>query len=139
VSLGIAFALGALLFYALTVELPYLLEREHLDGVWKWLLLVPLIMTCLCWWVTPRDLSLVLLGRTRVIVLVSAPLVPLTLLALYHLFWWITVRLERNAELQSQNAILQMEGKRYDELCAYMDASRAMRHDFRQHLRLYQS
>ncbi|MBQ7655275.1 MAG: GHKL domain-containing protein, partial [Clostridia bacterium] len=43
-------------------------------------------------------------------------------------------QLTKSAFLTQENTLLRMESKRYDELRAYMDANRAMRHDFRQHL-----
>ena len=39
-----------------------------------------------------------------------------------------------NVRLQQENSLLQMEAKRYREMRSYMDNTRSMRHDFRQHL-----
>ncbi len=38
------------------------------------------------------------------------------------------------AELHAQNQLLSMENTRYRELREHMDATRQLRHDFRQHL-----
>ena len=52
----------------------------------------------------------------------------------YHIFWWTTVRLTESARLQQENTFLQMEAKRYEEMQSYMNYSREMRHNFRQHI-----
>jgi len=53
---------------------------------------------------------------------------------LYNIFWRITMNLINSAKLQQENNLLQMEGKRYEELKNYMNESRTLRHDFRQHI-----
>ena len=75
-----------------------------------------------------------MVGRVRSIGLVLLLLMPVMLWLLYHLFWWITLRLTYSARLQQENSLLQMEAKRYREMRSYMDNTRSMRHDFRQHL-----
>ena len=42
----------------------------------------------------------------------------------------------RNQKLAEENHVLSLESRRYEELRGYMDRTRALRHDFRQHLRV---
>ena len=50
------------------------------------------------------------------------------------MFSYITTQLEKSARLQQENELLQMEEKRYNEMRNYVDSTRALRHDFRQHV-----
>ena len=134
ICLGIAVLLGLILYRTLIVKLPYLFRQQRLDRIWKWLVLVSVILILILSWSIPVDLSTLMVGRVRSIGLVLLLLMPVMLWLLYHLFWWITLRLTYSARLQQENSLLQMEAKRYREMRSYMDNTRSMRHDFRQHL-----
>ena len=64
----------------------------------------------------------------------------LLIIFLGNLFWFYyfvyltTRRMSEAAELHAQNQLLSMENTRYRELREHMDATRQLRHDFRQHL-----
>ena len=59
----------------------------------------------------------------------------LTLLFWFYYFVYLTTRkMSEAAELHAQNQLLSMENTRYRELREHMDATRQLRHDFRQHL-----
>ena len=134
--LGLAAVMGAVFFNTLRVKLPYLFSVPRLNRIWPWLTLAPAAFTLLLSWLVPQDLSNLLVGRMRQIALVVMPLFPLALLMLYHAFWWISRELRENARLTQENNLLQMESKRYDALRRYMDETRTLRHDFRQHVRV---
>lgn len=129
-SLGLSVIAGLVFFRAFTSELPALLKDENVSGLWDFLFLVPLGVTLLIAWMTPIWPHIILIGRVRVFLLILLPLMPLVVLLIYHLLW----RLSVSAELRQENTLLAMEGKRYEELRSYMDGTRAMRHDFRQHI-----
>ena len=61
-------------------------------------------------------------------------LILMMILLLYHVFWWTALKLTEGATLQEENTLLTMEEKRYEELRSYMDETRTLRHDFRQHI-----
>ena len=52
----------------------------------------------------------------------------------YHVSYWLVARMNESAKLQQENTLLTMENKRYNELKSYMDTTRTLRHDFRQHI-----
>ena len=132
--LGLAVLCIGLAFRTLHVKIPLLLHTESLNLSWRGLLLLPLAFTVLLYWMTPLSFQVVMTGRVRTVSMVLMLFVPCVAWILYHFLWLITVRVTQSARLQQENTLLQMEHKRYDELRSYMEASRALRHDFRQHL-----
>ena len=134
VSLGLSVIVGGVFFRMLAKELPMLLREEYVNGIWDFLFLLPLGGTILIWWMVPVYPNLLLIARARIIFLALLPLVPLVVLLIYYLLWWIASKSSESARLQQENTLLAMEGKRYEELRTYMNETRTLRHDFRQHI-----
>lgn len=126
--------IGFIFWKTLTEKLPFLLNEEHIASIWQYMFMIPLAMTVLIWWITPISPIVIMTGRVRQIGLVLVVFVMISVLAFYYIFWWITARLTMSAKLQQENTFLQIESKRYSELKNYMNRTRTMRHDFRQHL-----
>lgn len=126
--------IGAIFFKTLYIKLPMLMKQEYISSAWDFMFLVPLFMAVLMWWSIPLHPDLAMVGRLRPAALIFLWLILMMTLLLYHLFWWTAEKLTEGAELQNQNTLLMMEGKRYEELRNYMDETRALRHDFRQHI-----
>jgi len=133
-ALGMAFLISIVFYFTIGKELSSMLADEQLNPLWNWLFFVPLGLACLVLWINPNDYSALLSGRVRAIALASLPLIPIAALVIYHMLWMLTNRLKENSRLQQENALLKLEEKRYDQLRGFMDQSRALRHDFRQHL-----
>lgn len=138
VSLGISILIGCALFKVLTKELSTLLKEEHINGIWDFLFLVPCIATLLISWLKPIEPKNLMVGRLRVKTLVMLLLIPLVVLLIYYLLYWITNNFSESAKLQNENTLLQMEGKRYEELRRYLHETSTLRHDFRQHFLVIQ-
>ena len=134
VNLGLAILLGAIFFRTLTVKLRILLREERVNAVWKFLCLFPFAMTLLIYWMTPISPMVVVTGRVRPISLVLYAVMPAFVYLLYHVFWWTTTNLIESANLQQENNLLQIEKKRYNELRNYMNETKILRHDTRQHM-----
>ncbi len=134
ICLGLALVIGAVFFHVLAHSLPELLVEERLDSVWPFLCIIPALLAMLMYWAVPADPANVMYGRIQEVALALLILIPAAMLLLQYIFWWITIQLVRSSRLERENQLLQMEQKRYDELRSYMDATRALRHDFRQHL-----
>ena len=127
---------GLMFTRALAVHLPYLLGLPGLDKLWAWLSLVPISLSLMFRWLVPPDLKTVLEGRVRLVALVMFPLFPLALLLIFSMFWRISRGFSERSHLQQENDLLHMESKRFDALQRYMDETRVLRHDFRQHVRV---
>ena len=135
ICLGLAFFFILLYYRTLTVELPDLLEDERLTGnQWSLLSVSLVLIAALFYWSMPEDVSLIGVGRIRPVMLVLLPFFPLACVLVCHLCWRVASRLTEAARIAEENHLLQMERKRYESLREYMDETRAMRHDFRQHL-----
>lgn len=132
--LGLAALVGAVFWRTLRVKLPRLMEEHRMDGLWRRLWLLPAGMMLFFRWATPISAAVVMTGRVRQEGLSIFVFFPGFALLLYHLLWRTTVRLADSARLEQENRILQAESQRYRELNEYMNATRQLRHDFRQHL-----
>ena len=134
VNISLVLVIGAIFFRTLHVKLPMLMMQKYIGTVWDFLFLVPLFMTVLMWWSIPIHPDLAMVGRIRPAALIFLWLILMMILLLYHVFWWTAVKITEGAKLQQENTLLTMEGKRYEELRNYMDETRTLRHDFRQHI-----
>ena len=133
-SLGLAALILIAFFKILTKDLPMLLREERINGMWDFLFLIPFMALLLIAWITPEYPEYLLLGRYRIITLVVLSLIPLIVLLIYYLLWWVAAKISESARLQQESTMLQMESKRYEELRNYMEETSALRHDFRQHI-----
>lgn len=115
-------------------KIHWMLCNVSFTSIWRALFAAPLFLTVVFIWITPWYPSVVLTGRVREIS------VALLIIFLGNLFWFyyfvylITHKMTEAVELQAQNQLLGMENARYRELREHMDATRQLRHDFRQHL-----
>lgn len=136
ICLGITFLILLLFHKTLAVKLPYLLNEDRLNRSW-WVLSLVLFALCAVFlYINPESMEPLRIGRVRSVGLVALAMYPVAIYLIYHLFWWTSVRLNENAEMRQQNTVLNMEQKRYEELRSYMDETRTLRHDFRQHIRV---
>lgn len=115
-------------------ELTKMMFESQLNYIWKYLTLIPVLVSIMALWINPVDISTVLVGRVRIIALIALLIIPFGALGLYHLIYSLTMRLQENATLEKENEMLKLEEKRYEQLHMLMDQSRAVRHDMRQHL-----
>ena len=134
VFLGMMIAVGAVFFWTMAVKFPVIMNEERVSVVWRYMFLLPLVMSAVIHWMTPISPFVVMTGRVRPISFVLVTFVMMAVFMFYHIFWWTTAKLTENARLQQENTFLQMEAKRYDELKKYMNYTQMMRHDFRQHV-----
>ena len=134
INIALAFIIGAVFFGTMTKRIPVLLNEDRINDIWEFLFVIPLLMTLFHYWITPVSPRVVMTGRVREIALALVGLIPVMIFAFYYIFWWITAKLTESARLQQENILLQLENKRYDELKSYMNHSKILRHDFRQHL-----
>ena len=132
----LATALIVCILYARTllVKIPSLFDQGSLDGLWKWLALLPLALTALLIWLTPASASNVMVGAVRPKAMVMLLLVPLTAWLLYHIAWLTASRISESERLRRENEVLRLEERRHDALMRRIDEIRAFRHDLRHHM-----
>ena len=134
ICLAVAFVVLALFTLVFRKKINWMLANVSFTAIWRALFVAPLFLMVIFIWITPWYPSVVMTGRVREISIV------LLISFLGDLFWfyyfiYLTMRKMTEAvELQAQNQLLNMENTRYRELREHMDATRQLRHDFRQHL-----
>ena len=133
-SVIISVIIGAIFFRTLTVKISFLLKEDSIREIWRFFFVIPLAMMILIFWMTPKFPIVVMTGRVRPVGLMLIVFLTGGIFFLCHIFWWIVSRITERAKLQQENDLLTMESKRYEEMCSYMDFTRALRHDFRQHI-----
>ena len=134
ICLAVAIALGAIYYKALAEFIPYLLNSEPLNLDYKLALSITIFITTLFFWVMPKHAGVIMAGRVRITILAFLLLAPGAFVLVYHAMWRVAVNLTENSNLRESNELMAMEQKRYEELRSYMDETRNLRHDFRQHL-----
>ena len=134
--LGCEMAVGIMFYRTLTYELPALVVHEGISGSWASVTFVVFLMCALLLWINPYSYDVLMEGRIRVIALLVLGVFTLILQLLFDMVYRLVTHLAENARLRQENGMLSMEERRYGQLKDYMDKTREMRHDFRQHLRV---
>ena len=132
--IGVVFIMGLIYFKTLTVKIPYLLQTEALEWNWQFAVIIPAMVALIFFWVSPRSAAVVMTGRVRITTMAFLLLCPMFYLMIFNVFWQIAVNLGETARLREENKLMEMENKRYEELRSYMNETRTLRHDFRQHM-----
>ena len=135
ICLVISLVLGICFYRSMVVKLPDLFSERQLDRLWFLGILLCVLSSVLMLWHLQSDEYILADGfRTRLIV--TLVMYALLLLMIYQLLWWFARRLREDANLTQENNLLRMESKRFASLYRYLDESRTLRHDFRQHVRV---
>ena len=115
-------------------KIHWMLCNVSFTSIWRALFAAPLFLTVVFIWITPWSPSVVLTGRVREIGVVLLISFLGDLFWFYYFVYLTTHKMTEAVELQAQNQLWGMENTRYRELREHMDATRQLRHDFRQHL-----
>ena len=135
-SLGLSAALSAL-YYSTTVSwIRWLLNQFDEERLWRTVWVWPMALTALFIFILPQDPATVLVNRMQKIsVLVILASFISVFLQLYQ-YYRIARECTLNLHLTQENQMLAVESRRYTELRTYMEQTRHLRHDFRQHMRV---
>lgn len=82
----------------------------------------------------PLNPAVVLVGRLKIISVLAVSISLFGIFLLLYEMYRVAREFTRNARLDRENQLLAMESRRYMELQTYLDNTRRLRHDFRQHL-----
>ena len=125
---------GIIFFRTLTKKIPDLLHEENIKDSWRYISVMPFVLSMLAYWMIPLSPVVVMTGRVRAISFVLYIIIPLSAFMFCHVFWRTMKRFSESVKLKQENTFLIMESKRYTELRRYVERTRTLRHDFRQHL-----
>ena len=134
ICLLISVIIGAIFFRTLTVKFPMLMKEDSIREIWRFMYIIPIVMTAAIYWMTPISPAVVMTGRVRPIGLMLVLFLTAGIFFFLYIFWWIVSKITERAKLQQENDLLTMESKRYREMRSYMEVTRGLRHDFRQHI-----
>ena len=105
VYVALALIIGAIFFRTLYINLPMLMTQEYIDSSWDYLFLVSLSLSALILWSVTFHPNLATVGRLRPAALIFLWLFLMSVLLLYHVFWWTAEKI-----IQAAYIILQAQG-----------------------------
>ena len=123
------------LFWFTSVRWSRWLLREYRgEAFWQSAWPLPALYAAFLVYCMPRNFAIVLMNRTMIIAVLAVSISLLGIFLLLYEMYRVAKEFTRNSQLDRENQLLAMESRRYTELRAYMDNTRHLRHDFRQHL-----
>ena len=134
--LCIAFLVGLGAFYCAAAApwAAWLLRTFPSERIWCIAWILPALCTACYVFFLPRDPTLVLKGRVQEVALLAIFISLILIFLLLYVFYRSGREYMSRLKLAQENHLLAMESQRYQELRAYMEQTRVLRHDFRQHL-----
>lgn len=133
-TLGVAIVLGLLFARTLLTKLPALMESAAIAEFWRVFAPAVLLLAVGMGWMVPWHPELLLIGRSRPIVLAFAGFIACVIWTFYHVAWRVMTRVQQEGELHQELTLLRMEERRLKDVQGYVGHTRALRHDFRHHL-----
>ncbi|MBR2811136.1 MAG: GHKL domain-containing protein [Solobacterium sp.] len=134
IEIIITILLTCIFYRFLAYVLPDLLDDPGMNPTWDKVMWFPVVTSILALWVSPQHEDVLLIGRIRIISLILLLFFPFAMWAFFHYLFTIWQYFLKTFDLQKENDILQLQETRYRQLKRYMDATRTLRHDFRQHI-----
>ena len=123
------------LFWFTVVKWSRWLLREYRgEAFWQSAWPLPTIYAAFLVFCMPLDPAVVLINRLMIISVLAVSISLLGIFLLLYEMYQVAREYTRSAQLDRENQLLAVESRRYTELRAYMEQTRHLRHDFRQHL-----
>lgn len=128
-------AVLSIIFYFTAVQWSIWLLREYRgEAFWESAWPLPALYTVFLMFCMPNDTAIILMNRMQIISVLAVTISLLGIFLLLYEMYRVAREYTRSAQLNQENQLLAMESRRYMELRTYMDQTRHLRHDFRQHL-----
>ena len=112
----------------------WLLQEYHGEAFWESAWPLPALYAAFLVFCMPKEIGIILMNRIRIIAVLAVSISLLGVFLLLYEMYRVAREFTRNARLDRENQLLAMESRRYMELQTYLDNTRRLRHDFRQHL-----
>ena len=133
-ALGLSAVLSVLFHFTAVRWSAWLLQEYHGEAFWQSAWPLPTIYAAFLIFCVPLDPSVVLLNRIMIIAVLAVSISLLGIFLLLYEMYRVAQEYTRNTQLDRENQLLGVESRRYMELREYMEQTRRLRHDFRQHL-----
>ena len=112
----------------------WLLREYSGEAFWQSAWPLPALYAVFLVYCMPLNPAVVLVGRLKIISVLAVSISLFGIFLLLYEMYRVAREFARNARLDRENQLLAMESRRYMELQTYLDNTRRLRHDFRQHL-----
>lgn len=112
----------------------WLMREYHGEAFWESAWPLPALYAAFLVFCMPKDTAIILMNRLRIISVLAVTISLLGIFLLLYEMYRVAREYTRSAQLDRENQLLAVESRRYMELRSYLDQTRHLRHDFRQHL-----
>lgn len=134
IALALSVVLSTIFTFTAVRWSAWLLGEYHGEAFWQSAWPLPAIYAAFLIFCMPRDSAIILINRIMIIAVLAVSISLLGIFLLLYEMYRVEMEYTRNTRLDRENQLLAVESRRYMELRAYMDQTRSLRHDFRQHL-----
>ena len=112
----------------------WLLEEYHGEAFWESAWPLPALYAVFLVFCMPQNTAIILMKRLQIISVLAVSISLLGVFLLLYEMYRVAREFSHSVQLDRENQLLAMESRRYTELRTYMDQTRSLRHNFRQHL-----
>ena len=133
-KLGLSAVLCIIFWFTAVQWSRWLLREYRGEAFWQSAWPLPTIYAAFLVFCMPLDPAVVLINRLMIISVLAVSISLLGIFLLLYEMYQVAREYTRSAQLDRENQLLAVESRRYTELRAYMEQTRHLRHDFRQHL-----
>ena len=133
-KLGLSAVLCIIFWFTAVQWSRWLLREYRGEAFWQSAWPLPAIYAAFLVFCMPLDPGVVLINRLMIISVLAVSISLLGIFLLLYEMYQVAREYTRSAQLDRENQLLAVESRRYTELRAYMEQTRHLRHDFRQHL-----
>ena len=132
--LGLAAVLTVLFWFTAVQWSRWLLREYSGEAFWQSAWPLPALYAVFLVYCMPLNPAVVLVGRLKIISVLAVSISLFGIFLLLYEMYRVAKEFTRSSQLDRENQLLGMEARRYTELRTYMENTRRLRHDFRQHL-----
>ena len=133
-KLGLSAVLCVIFWFTAVQWSRWLLREYRGEAFWQSAWPLPTIYAAFLVFCMPLDPAVVLINRLMIISVLAVTISLLGIFLLLYEMYQVAREYTRSAQLDRENQLLAVESRRYTELRTYMEQTRHLRHDFRQHL-----
>ena len=112
----------------------WLLQEYHGEAFWESAWPLPALYAAFLVFCMPKEIGIILMNRIRIIAVLAVSISLLGIFLLLYEMYRVAKEYARSSQLDRENQLLAVESRRYMELRSYLEQTRHLRHDFRQHL-----
>ena len=112
----------------------WLLQEYHGEAFWESAWPLPALYAAFLVFCMPKEIGVILMKRIRIIAVLAVSISLLGIFLLLYEMYRVAKEYARSSQLDRENQLLAVESRRYMELRSYLEQTRHLRHDFRQHL-----